>query len=289
MTATTSLSVAQALAGAQRAGLSRIDAQLLLGHVLGQARSWLIAHDDRLLEAAQRDHWQALLARRLDGEPLAYLTGQQSFHGLALHVSAAVLDPRADTETLVDWALERLTPSGGDAAPRAPSLAPRPRVLDLGTGSGAIALAIAHRCAPVDVTAVDRSADALAVAAGNGRQLGLAVDWRHGSWFEPVAGARFDLIVSNPPYIAEGDPHLSALRHEPRQALVAGLDGLDDLRTLVAQAPTHLNPGGWLLLEHGHDQAGAVQALLRAAGFDPVDQRLDLAGHVRCSGGCWPS
>jgi release factor glutamine methyltransferase len=200
-----------------------------------------------------------------------------------------VLDPRPDTETLVDWALDGLA-----------AAAPRPgtpiQVLDLGTGSGAIALAVAdaaRRAEPssamhsVQVTAVDLSEAALAVARANGVRLGLAVDWRAGAWFEPVAGCRFDRVLSNPPYIAEGDPHLAALQHEPQLALTAGPDGLRDLRQIVAQASDHLQPGGWLLLEHGHDQADAVAALLAAAGFEAIDHRRDLPGHVRCTGGRW--
>ncbi|MFT4194264.1 peptide chain release factor N(5)-glutamine methyltransferase, partial [Ottowia sp.] len=216
---------------------------------------------------------QALAARRLAGEPVAYLTGEKHFHGLRLQVDARVLDPRDDTETLVDWALALL-----------PASAPC-RVLDLGTGSGAIALAVAHQRPRARVTAVDASADALAVARGNADRLGQALDLRHGDWWAPVAGERFDLVASNPPYIAEGDAHLPALAHEPRQALVSGADGLDDLRRIVAGAPAHLAPGGWLLLEHGWDQAAAVRGLLAAAGFAQVQSRRDLGGVERCSGG----
>ncbi|MBS0500063.1 MAG: peptide chain release factor N(5)-glutamine methyltransferase, partial [Proteobacteria bacterium] len=163
------------------------------------------------------------------------------------------------------------------------------RVLDLGTGSGAIALALAAARPRADVWAVDASADALAVARANGPRLGLAVNWRHGDWLAPVAGERFDLIVSNPPYIAESDPHLAALAHEPRQALASGPDGLRDLRALCAAAPAQLRPGGWLLLEHGHDQAAAVRALLQQAGLGQVQSRRDLAGIERCSGGQRPA
>ena len=224
---------------------------MLLLHVLGQpthARAWLLAHDTDPLPEAAADRLQALATRRLAGEPMAYLTGEKAFHGLTLRVDARVLDPRDDTETLVDWALALL-----------PVDAPR-RVLDLGTGSGAIALAIAQQRPLAQVVAVDASADALAVARANAERLGLRVDMRRGDWLTPVAGERLDLIVSNPPYIADTDPHLPALAHEPRQALVSGADGLDDIRRIVAQAPAHLAPGGWLLLEHGWDQAGAAQA-----------------------------
>jgi release factor glutamine methyltransferase len=266
-----------ALRQLQTGGLPRLEAQMLLLHALGQppqARAWLLAHDDDALPADAATRLHALATRRLAGEPMAYLTGEKHFHGLRLQVDARVLDPRDDTETLVDWALALL-----------PADAPR-RVLDLGTGSGAIALAIAHARPQARVTAVDASADALTVARANAGQLGLAVTLHHGDWLAPVAGEVFDLIVSNPPYIAEGDAHLPALAHEPRAALVSGADGLDDLRRIVATAPAHLAPGGWLLLEHGWDQAAAVRALLTDAGFTQVQSRRDLAGIERCSGGC---
>ena len=269
--------LAAALRQWQLRGLPRLEAQMLLLHVLGQpthARAWLLAHDGQALPAAAATRLHALATRRLAGEPMAYLIGEKHFHGLRLQVDARVLDPRDDTETLVDWALALL-----------PADAPR-RVLDLGTGSGAIALAIAHARPQARMTAVDASADALAVARANAGQLGLAVTLRHGNWLAPVAGEVFDLIVSNPPYIAEGDAHLPVLAHEPRSALVSGADGLDDLRRIVATAPAHLAPGGWLLLEHGWDQAAAVHALLTDAGFTQVQSRRDLAGIERCSGGC---
>ena len=271
--------LAAALRQWQLRGLPRLEAQMLLLHVLGQpthARAWLLAHDGQALPAAAATRLHALATRRLAGEPMAYLTGEKAFHGLTLRVDARVLDPRDDTETLVDWALALL-----------PADAPR-RVLDLGTGSGAIALAIAQQRPLAQVVAVDASADALAVARANAERLGLRVDMRLGDWLTPVAGERLDLIVSNPPYIADTDPHLPALAHEPRQALVSGADGLDDIRRIVAQAPAHLAPGGWLLLEHGWDQAGAVRALLSAAGFAQVQSRRDLAGIERGSGGQYP-
>jgi release factor glutamine methyltransferase len=271
------LTIGQALTQARNAGLARLDAQLLLGHICAQTRTGLLANDDQVLSAAMLARWQLLLSRRLAGEPMAYLTGQHEFHGLTLRITADVLDPRPDTETLVDWGLERLARLNRPA-----------RVLDLGTGSGAIALAIKHHCPSAQVSAVDFSAAALAVARANGALLHLDVDWQAGSWFENLAGQHFDLVLSNPPYIAEGDPHLSALQHEPLQALVSGADGLNDIRTLIQQAPQHLAAGAWLLLEHGHDQGQAVQGLLHAAGFSEIDQRLDLAGHTRCSGGWWP-
>ncbi|BFO56938.1 MULTISPECIES: peptide chain release factor N(5)-glutamine methyltransferase [Comamonadaceae] len=270
--------LAQALAGAIGQGLPRIDAQMLLLHVLGRPtgdRAWLLAHDTDALPPGAQARFADMCRRRAAGEPVAYLTGTREFYGLPLAVDARVLDPRPDTETLVDWALEVLAPL------------PAPRVLDLGTGSGAIALAVQHRRPTAEVTAVDASADALQVARANGARLGLPVRWRLGHWLEGV-DERFDAIVSNPPYIASGDAHLAALTHEPLQALASGPDGLDDLRTIVAQAPAHLVPGGWLLLEHGWDQAEAVQALLRNAGLSDVQSRTDLAGHARCSGARLP-
>lgn len=271
--------VADALRALAAAGVPRVDAHLLLLGCLGRDphdRAWLLTHDDTPLEAATARRLAALQARRLAGEPMAYLLGQREFHGLTLAVDARVLDPRPDTETLVDWALEVLDGR------------PTPSVADLGTGSGAIALALAARRPDASVLAVDRSRDALAVAQGNATRLGLAVAFRQGDWYAALdSGARFDALVSNPPYIAEGDPHLGALVHEPRQALVSGPDGLDDLRRLVAGAPAHLRPGGWLLLEHGWDQAEVVRTLLAQAGFSEVHSRHDLAGIERCSGGRW--
>ena len=270
--------LAQALAGAQAGGLARTDAQLLLLHALGRPdarRAWLLAHDTDVLDSAAQARFAALCQRRRDGEPIAYLTGRKGFYGLELQVDARVLDPRPDTETLVDWALEVLAPLS------------TPCVLDLGTGSGAIALALQHQRPDAQVSAVDASAGALAVARANAARLQLPVRFHQGHWLDGVQGL-WDAIVSNPPYIAAADPHLAALRHEPLQALASGADGLDDLRTIAAQAPARLANGGWLLLEHGWDQAPAVQALLRAAGFTAVHDRKDLAGIVRCSGGQWP-
>ncbi|WP_101047180.1 peptide chain release factor N(5)-glutamine methyltransferase [Macromonas nakdongensis] len=288
--------VQQALHGARQAGLDRLDAQVLLLDLLGRSphdRAWLIAHDTDALPAATAQAFHALVQRRLAGEPVAYLIGQREFHGLTLQVDARVLDPRPDTETLVDWALAVL--DGRE----------HPSVLDLGTGSGAIALAIQHRRPDARVWALDASADALAVAQANAERLRLPVRGVHGQWLRdwpqrqaearaqhpqsPALPERFDLIVSNPPYIRSDDPHLAALTHEPLSALASGSDGLADLRDIAAQAPTHLHPGGWLLLEHGWDQADAVAELLRAQGFTAVDHRLDLAGHRRCTGGHLPT
>ncbi|GAB4035106.1 MAG: peptide chain release factor N(5)-glutamine methyltransferase [Rubrivivax sp.] len=264
--------VAEALAAAARRGLPRLDAQLLLAHRLGRSRTWLLAHDETALAPADAAWFEAAVAQRLDEVPLAYLTGEREFRGLPLAVGPGVLVPRPETEGLVEWALECLQGL------------PAPRVADLGTGSGAIALAIASACPAARVVAVDRSEAALAVARANGRRLGLAVDWRAGDWWAPLQGETFDLVVSNPPYIAAGDPHLPALRHEPASALVAGADGLDDLRRIVAGAPARLSPGGWLLLEHGHDQGAAVRALLQGHGLEQAVTRVDLAGLDRCSG-----
>lgn len=266
-------SVAQALQAAWGQGLGRLDAQLLLAHVLQRPRSWLLAHDEQTLTPAQWALWTDWVSQRLDEVPLAYLTGQHEFYGLPLRVSPAVLDPRPDTETLVEWALACLT-----------TLAPSARVLDLGTGSGAIALALRHARPDAQVSAVDLSPEALQVAQYNGLSLNLPVRWLQGPWFEPVQAERFNLIVSNPPYLAEDDPHLPALRHEPRAALCAGPDGLNDLRTLAAQAAQHLLPGGWILLEHGHQQAAQVADLLEQNGLIDIAHRHDLAGHTRCTG-----
>ncbi|MET3496780.1 peptide chain release factor N(5)-glutamine methyltransferase [Variovorax boronicumulans] len=274
---TTPSTVAQALAAAAALGIDRLDAQLLMLHALGRAphdRAWLLAHDtDALSDAA----WTALasqLSRRLAGEPVAYLLGEKEFHGLSLQVDARVLVPRADTETLVDWALQCL--EGRNA----------PRVLDLGTGSGAIALALQHARPDAQVDAVDASADALEVARSNARRLGLPVRFALAHWLDGAADG-YAVIASNPPYIAAGDPHLPALQHEPSAALVAGADGLADIRQIVQDAPDHLAQGGWLLLEHGHDQAAAVRQLLETRGFAEVQSRDDLAGIQRCSGGIW--
>ena len=282
MTIAPDFTVAQALTQAHTQGLARVDAQMLLLHTMGQpthARAWLITHDTDGLSPAQQAQWQALLAQRLSGVPVAYLTGHKAFYGLDLQVDARVLDPRDDTETLVDWALAVLQASGNA----------RPRVLDLGTGSGAIALALASTRPTATVCAVDASVGALAVARANAERLALPVQFHLGDWFAglPACAARFDCIASNPPYIREDDPHMAALQYEPRQALTSGADGLADIRTIVAGAPAWLVRGGWLLLEHGWDQHEAVQALLREAGFDEVQSRQDLAGQPRCTGGRW--
>lgn len=270
--------LAQCLHTAQAQGLARVDAQLLLMWALDHDphdRAWLIAHDDETLPEAAAVRWTAALQRRLNGEPVAYILGEQAFFGLNLRVGPGVLVPRPDTETLVQWALDLASDQAGV------------RCWDVGTGSGAIALAMCRERPQWTITASDLSVEALRVAQGNADRLGFEVRWAQGPWLAAVPDERFELIVSNPPYIAEGDPHLSALRHEPLSALTAGADGLDDLRTLITQAPDHLSAGGWLLLEHGHDQARAVRALLTQAGFTEVNSRKDLAGIERCSGGQW--
>lgn len=271
--------VAQALRHAAAAGLDRLDAHWLLSEVLGQPRTWLLTHDDQRLTERQTTTWNEGLDRRAKGEPLAYVLGHKEFFGLGLAVSPAVLVPRPDTEVLVEWALEV------QQARSRPAHASQ--VLDLGTGSGAIALAIKHRCPGALVTAVDASPEALAVAQSNGRRLGLEVDWRLSDWWSAVAGCRYDLIVSNPPYIRDNDPHLAALAHEPRLALTSGPDGLVALSTIIAHAHEHLHVGGTLLLEHGHDQSADVQTLLAEAGFADIGSRQDLGGHLRCTGGTW--
>jgi release factor glutamine methyltransferase len=278
-------SLGQVLRQAWQNGLERLDAQLLLLHALGKPldqRAWLLAHDTEQLHPSSLAVFSALCQRRLAGEPVAYLTGERAFYGLRLQVDARVLDPRPDTETLVDWALQLL-----DRCEASP-----PTVLDLGTGSGAIALAIQHQRPDTKVWAVDASEEALQVAQANAQLLGLPVQFRLAHWFggwaqashTGVLPAALDLIVSNPPYIRDDDPHLAGLRHEPQQALTSGPDGLDDLRQIIAQAPHHLAPGGWLLLEHGWDQADAVADLLHHAGLQSVQHRFDLAGHRRCTG-----
>ena len=278
--------LAECLRQAQSLGLARVDAQILLLHSLQRPlhdRAWMLAHDSDTLTPAQAAAWQDALPRRLQGEPVAYITGRKDFFGLTLAVDARVLDPRPDTETLVEWALACLP----ESAPETRS----PRVLDLGTGSGAVALALQHARPDATVWAVDASEDALAVARANATRLNLSVQFIASDWLSAVDVQRtglFDLIVSNPPYVAEGDPHLAALTHEPLQALTSGPDGLDDIRKIIAQAPACLAPGGWLLLEHGWDQADPVQSLLREAGFEQVQSRRDLGGIARCTGAAWP-
>jgi len=267
---------ARVLPGAE----GRHEAELLLLHVLGRERSWLFAHATDLVDPASGQAFAELLQRRLAGEPVAYLLGRRGFWTLDLAVSPDTLIPRPETERLVELALERL--------PEATPL----RVADLGTGSGAIALALASERPQARVVATDMSPAALAVAAANARRHGLDnVAFRQGSWHAPLAGERFDLIASNPPYIASDDPHLARgdLRFEPASALASGHDGLDDIRLIIAGAAAHLLPGGWLLLEHGWDQGAAIRALLADAGFVEVATEVDLEQRDRVSLGRRPA
>lgn len=273
------MTIAQALATAAAIGIERLDAQMLLLHVLGRPahdRAWLIAHDGDPVAAHAESAFLSACERRRSGEPVAYIVGKKEFFGLDLQVDARVLVPRPDTETLVAWGLE----VAGTLA-HVVSL----RIVDLGTGSGAIALALRSALPHAEVDAIDASEDALEVARANATRLGLAITCRRAEWLQGAGS--FHLIVSNPPYVADDDPHLPALRHEPLSALASGVDGLDDIRRIVSEAPLHLEAGGWLLLEHGHDQAAAVQGLLAARGFTEVQSRKDLAGIARCTGGRW--
>jgi release factor glutamine methyltransferase len=271
------LSILIHLQSAAASGVDRLDAQLLLLHALGKTqaeRAWLITHDDEALSASAALAFNTFCQRRLSGEPLAYIVGSKSFFGLDLQVDKRVLVPRPDTETLVEWALTSDKTNS---------------VLDMGTGSGAIALAIKHAKPNWQVTALDASSDALAVAQNNAKHLNLNVNFLQSSWFHALSNEKFDLIVSNPPYIVEGDAHMAALAHEPKQALTSGADGLEDIRHIITQAPAFLNVNGWLLLEHGYDQAAAVRDLLAKRGYAQVQSKLDLAGIERCSGGQWLS
>jgi release factor glutamine methyltransferase len=270
-------SVRDLLLAAHASGVDKLDAHLLMAFCTRRSRTWLIAHDDSLLPGDQQAEFVGLVARRASGEPLAYLLGEKEFHGLNLKVNAHVLVPRPDTEVLVAWALELLRSEFSAHA--------APRVIDLGCGSGAVALAVKHAWPRAEVTAVDASADALAVAQSNADALGLDVRFLLSDWWQGVGDERFDLALSNPPYIAEEDPHLAALRHEPTMALKSGPDGLDALRVIIARAGAHLQRGSWLLLEHGHDQSVVVQAMLKQGGSAQVLSKKDLAGHTRCTGG----
>jgi len=255
---------------------SRIEVQCLLQHVLGVQRAYLLAYPERMLSEAQQDAFDALLQRRLCGEPIAHLLGAREFFGLNLKVTPATLIPRPDTELIVELALNRI-----------PQAQPY-RVLDMGTGSGTIALAIAKNKPNVEVVAVDASQEALSVAIENARRLDIPnVRFMQSDWFSALNGQRFDLIASNPPYIASDDIHLSQgdLRFEPLSALVSGVDGLEDIRRIISAAPQYLASNGSLLLEHGYDQAGLVRDLLTQRGFVEVFSEKDISGIERVTGG----
>lgn len=273
-------SIAELLQSAELADSpsAKLDAELLLAAALGKPRSYLRTWPEREVEADSLVRFTASLARRRNGEPIAYILGRQGFWSLDLDVASHTLIPRPDTEVLVETALA-LAPASAI------------KVLDLGTGTGAIALALACERPTWQVTGVDRVAEAVALAEANRTRLQLRnASFLNSHWFSALAAQRYQLIVSNPPYIAAGDPHLSQgdVRFEPSSALVAGVDGLDDIRLIIQQAPQHLNAGGWLLLEHGFDQAEAVRELLSQQGFVAVDSRLDLGGQQRISLGQWP-
>ncbi len=268
-----SLTITQALATAR---LDPVDARALLRHALGVSDAYLIAHSAQVLTDAQSELCAALIARRSAGEPVAYIVGAREFFSLEFKVTPAVLIPRPETELLVEFALERIASNR------------RQRVLDLGTGSGCIAITIAKHRPHAQVVAVDRSSAALEIARENAARHAVAnLELAVSDWFGALAGQRYDLIVSNPPYVAAGDPHLTQgdLRFEPAAALAAGTDGLDGFRLIVASAPQYLSGGGWLAFEHGHDQAARCRELLAAAGFREIFSRADLADLERVSGG----
>lgn len=267
------------------------EARLLLGHVMEQPAAWLIAHDDEVLDEDAMRCFASLVSRRKGGEPVAYLVGYREFYGREFAVSPAVLIPRPETELLVDMALAQKVGAGATAKGAALSATPHaPKILDLGTGSGCIAITLALELPSAQVSAVDASVSALCMARKNAAQLGASLRLLQSDWFDGLAGECFDLIVTNPPYVAEADPHLAAgdLRHEPHLALASGADGLDAIRRIVTAAPAHLTPGGQIWLEHGYDQAAAVHELLAAAGLCDIQQHRDVVGIVRISGGRLP-
>ncbi|HYN27547.1 MAG TPA: peptide chain release factor N(5)-glutamine methyltransferase [Burkholderiales bacterium] len=254
---------------------ARREAQVLLGFALGVTRAWVTTHPDQMADSDTAGRFQSLVALRVGGHPVAYLLGVKEFYGLPLRVTPDVLIPRPETEELVEAALERLPQ--GEAR----------QVLDLGTGSGCIAIAIAQQRPAAKLTAVDSSSSALVLARENAATFDVEVEFLQSDWFSALSGRRFDVIVANPPYVAADDPHLRQgdLRFEPRPALAAGGDGLADLCRIVAAAPEYLCPGGWLLLEHGYDQAEACRDLLRKTGFSGLVFRADIAGLPRIAGG----
>lgn len=267
-----------ALLAAARRQIPPAEARRLLGHVLQRSAAWLEAHRDDAVEAAAAREMSALAGRRAAGEPIAYLTGWREFYGRGFRVNPAVLIPRPETELLIELVKKKV--GAGETA----------RLLDLGAGSGCIAITLALELPAAQVMAVEVSTEALAVARGNAQRLSAAVAFVAGNWFDALPAQRFDVIVANPPYVAAGDPHLQQgdLRFEPVTALTDRADGLTAIRHIVASAPDWLMPGGTLLLEHGYDQADAVAALLKAAGFATLEQHRDLAGIVRVSGGIMP-
>ena len=258
---------------AGKSRIDRLDARLLLQYASGCSHTDLLARPETPVIASAVEQFMAWVERRAAGEPLAYIVGEAEFRGRVFQVSPDVLIPRPETELLIDLALERM------------QALVTPRVVDLGTGSGIIAVSLALECTAAQITAVDLSEGAIFVARNNAGRLGATVDFRQGDWFAPLAGERFDLIVSNPPYVAAGDPHLAlnGLPFEPQSALTDGNDGLDCLRAIIAGAPAHLRPGGWLLCEHGYDQGEACRNLFSAAGFKAASTQCDLAGIDRVS------
>lgn len=272
-------SIHAALQGA-RQSIPLSEARLLLGSLLEKNLAWLEAHRDDELPEAIAPRFADWVARRTAGEPVAYLLGSREFYGRDFAVSPAVLIPRHETELLMELALAKLSTLAKDASPS---------LLDLGTGSGCIAITLALEAPYAQVTAVDASPQALVVAQQNAATLDARVEFREGSWFEPLSGSRFDLIVSNPPYIKANDPHLAQgdVRFEPPSALASGPDGLADIRAIIATAPSYLKSGGWLLFEHGYDQAEAMVAVMEQGGFSAIEQHRDLAGIVRVTLGQW--
>ena len=268
------MSIAAALQAARQT-IPIAEARLLLCHQLGCAPAWLEAHRDDPLNAVQSAAFESLIVRRAAGEPVAYLYGTREFYGRDFSVSPAVLIPRPETELLVELALKKVKGAA------------RPRILDLGTGSGCIAITLALELPQAQLSASDVSAAALAVASENGRRLGASVRFVESDWFAAFGAEQFDVVVANPPYVSANDPHLTQgdLRHEPITALQSGVDGLAAIRQILAHAPEHLQPGGWLLLEHGYDQASSVAGLLAVAGLEVIEQHRDLARIVRVSGG----
>jgi len=268
---TTAATVSAALA---RSGLVPLEAKILLAHVLGRERAWIAAHGEAIVPTDELKRFDALTRRRHTGEPVAYLTGEREFYGLTFAITPDVLIPRPESELLVELALERV---GVDSVAE---------IVDLGTGSGALALVIARQRPHAHVTAVDRSGPALQLARRNGERLGIGnVEFVESDWFDALGDRHFAMAVANPPYVADDDPHLREgdLRFEPEGALRGGVDGLGAIRSIVEQAPRHLDAGGWLLLEHGHDQAQRVRALLTDAGFAQIQSRRDLAGIERAT------